>query len=75
MNKKRRNAIKNIVSSLEKTSDLIQSVIDEEQDCISNIPDNLQNSEKADAMEEAVSKLDDAYNDVCAAIDALLEIS
>ena len=74
MNKKRRETIKNIVSSLEKTSDLIQSVLDEEQDCISNIPDNLQGSERVEAMEEIVSKLDEAYNDICSVIDTLSDI-
>lgn len=74
MNKKRRETIKNIVSSLEKTSDLIQSVLDEEQDCISNIPDNLQGSERVEAMEEIVSKLDEACNDICSVIDTLSDI-
>ena len=74
MNKKRRETVKNIVSSLEKTSDLIQSVLDEEQDCISNIPDNLQGSERVETMEEIVSKLDEAYNDICSVIDTLSDI-
>lgn len=55
-------------------SDFIQSVTDEEQDCRSNIPDNLQNSERAELMEDAVSKLDEAYNDICNAIDILSNI-
>ena len=35
---------------------------DEEEECYYNLPDAIQESERGEAMQDAISQLDDAYN-------------
>lgn len=60
MNKQRRKDIDTIISSLEEIREQIQTVLDEEQDYLDNIPENLQNSERYETAETAVSELEEA---------------
>lgn len=60
MNKNRRASIRIALDYLEKAIDLIRIAKDEEEDALSNMPDNLQNSEKYDAIENAIDNLEDA---------------
>lgn len=82
MNKNRRKAIADIVTKveeivadtrekLEELQTSIESVRDEEQDYLDNIPENLQGSERYETAEQAVDNLDSAASSIEELIDAL----
>lgn len=69
MNKRRREMLKSAIIFLDRASSIISNALDQEQDCLDNMPENLQTSDRyehmevaIDHLEEAVSHLDDARN-------------
>ena len=64
MNKRRRLSIKTAISYLDMALDLIRNAKYEEQDSLDNMPENLQSSERCDAMEEAIDNLEDAISSI-----------
>ena len=73
MNNQKREKLKLARSFLSKASDIVSSVLDDEQDCLDNMPDNLQYSDKYEKMEAAISKLEDGLNNIEAAEECLEE--
>ena len=51
MNRGRRSSLKEATSLLDRAISLISDARDEEQDCLDNLPENLQNSERYESME------------------------
>ena len=69
MNKQRRKGIDQIINmleniDLEEIKDSIQDIIDEEQQTFDDMPENLQQSERAEAMEDAINSLEEAQSDL-----------
>ena len=62
MNKARRKEIEDIIADLYILQDRIESVKDEEEEYLYNIPENLQSSERYEKAEESVDNLDSAYD-------------
>ena len=60
MNKQRRKDIDTIIQALEEIREQIQFVLEEEQEYLNNIPENLQNSERYETAQTAVSELEEA---------------
>ena len=60
MNQRRRLSLTNAKELLERAKTIVDGVRDQEQDSLDNIPENLQDSERAEKMEDAVSSLDEA---------------
>lgn len=60
MNKERRTKIERASNLLEQAKDMISEVSADEQYALDNIPENLQNSAKYSAMEDAIDALSDA---------------
>jgi hypothetical protein len=67
MNKARREAIDVAIAKIEEGKSELETLMEEEQDYLDNMPENLQSSEKGesaqaaiDALEGAVASLDDA---------------
>ena len=73
MNDKRRSKIYRAVSILETAFSLIDNARSEEQDCLYNMPENLEYSDRYEKMENAVDKLDDAAQGIQDVIDLLNE--
>lgn len=73
MNKARRKSIRQAMSYLDMAFNLVESARDEEKDCLDNMPENLEYSERYEKMENAVDKLDDAVSSIEEARDALEE--
>ncbi len=73
MNKKRRKQILQAVSLLEAAFGIAEMIRDEEQDCLDNMPENLEYSDQYEKMENAVDKLEDAISSIEEARDALEE--
>ena len=65
MNKQRRKEIDQVTSSLMAIDlvsilDAIQMIVDEEQQSLDELPENLQESERAGTMQEAIDSLEQA---------------
>lgn len=73
MNDKKRIKLKSACEYLVKAADIVSEVLDEEQDCLANMPDNLQYSDKYERMEAAVGELEDGLNDIETAQEHILE--
>ena len=73
MNNQKREKLKLARGFLSKASDIVSSVLDDEQDCLDNMPDNLQYSDRYERMEAAISKLEDGLNNIEAAEGCLEE--
>ncbi len=62
MNKIRRQKISDLKGRLEKLTDNLKIILDEEQDYYDNIPENLLGSERAETSEESIEQLTDAID-------------
>ena len=60
MNNKRRKYLSDIVVMLNDVYYKVESIKDDEQYCLDNIPENLSESERAEKIEDSVDCLDDA---------------
>lgn len=74
MNKQRRKAIAEAISTIEELVTDIENLCDEEQEYHDNMPENMQQGEKGEAAEAAVDALGNAAQLLDEAKDALGEI-
>lgn len=74
MNNQRRIRLRESSSLLSKALRIINAVKDEEQDALDNFPENLQNSERYTAMEDAIDNLDDAIESIEQASESINNI-
>lgn len=65
--------MKNAVPLLDRVFDIVSNVCDAEQDALDNIPENLQSSSRYENIEETISFLEDAMDDIEGAISNLQE--
>lgn len=73
MNNQRREKLKLARGFLNRASDIVSSVLEDEQDSLDNMPENLQYSDKYEKMEAAIGKLEDGLNNIEAADECLEE--
>ena len=62
MNKARRKAIKEACELIQRATEIITEVRDEEDEALNNLPESFQYGEKGEAMEEAIDTLSDAVD-------------
>lgn len=74
MNKNRRNWLTNVITALEQAKEEIESINSEEEEAYENLPDNLKESEMANAMYDNMDSLTSAADDLESVIDNLQEI-
>ena len=74
MNAQGRKEIAKYIASLEEIKDKLDSMMDEEQDKFDNMPEGLQESERGEAMQEAIKQLETACDNLDEVISALEEI-
>ena len=60
MNKARRKSLQQIINRIEEIKADFEGILEEENECFDNIPENLQGSERYETAEEILSYLDDA---------------
>lgn len=75
MNKNDRKQVSKWVEQLESIKSSIEEMQETEQDKFDNLPEGLQESERGEAIEEAVSQLEEAVDNINEAIDNLQEIA
>ena len=74
MNSRRRTQILiNALPLLDRVFDIVNNVCDEEQDALDNIPENLQSGSRYEKIEEAISFLEDAMDEIEGAVSNLQE--
>lgn len=71
MNNDRRKSIDKIISALEGLLSDAETIRGEEQDAFDNMPESLQQGEKGDKAQEAISNLEEAISSIESARDAL----
>lgn len=71
MNDTRRKRIMKLVDQLSDISEELETIRDEEQEYIDNIPENLQSSERYEKAENALDNLDSAWNSIDDILDYL----
>ena len=64
MNKERREQLSRAQKMLDDASGIISAALDQEQDCIDNMPENLLDSERVQKMELAIDNLESAINSI-----------
>lgn len=64
MNKERRRLLVVVLRHLSIATDLLKEVLDGEKDALSNVPENLQDSERATTMDNAIDSLYDIIDDM-----------
>ena len=60
MNAQRRKAISKLLDQIEDIQSCIEMYRDKEAECCYNLPDSILESERGDAMRNAITQLDDA---------------
>ena len=73
MNNTRRKSIQHVIDRLEELRQEIETLQEEEQSALDNLPESLQESERGQAMAEAVDNLEYAAGSVCEAVEYLTD--
>ena len=71
MNAKVRKEIAKHIASLNEIKDKVESIMENEQEKYDNMPEGLQDSERADEMLEAIDNLDSAVSSIEDAVEYL----
>lgn len=74
MNKKKRKMINELIDVLKNVSNKLSYSLDEEVMCMTNMPENLQDTEQYMMIEEAVDKLEGAVYRTEDVIESLKEV-
>lgn len=71
MNNKRRLLLQEALRCLQRSLEIVSSVKDDEDDALFNMPENLQSGDRYEKIENAVSSLEDAEDNISSAIDSI----
>lgn len=73
MNDARRKALRNIIEKLDDLMSDLECLKEEEEDYKDSMPENLQNPERYEKADEAISNLEEACDSLQSAIDYIDE--
>ena len=74
MNNRRRKKIEILSTEIEKLSNCIQDICDEEQECLYNMPENLQGTDRYSKAEECCEQLEECIDLLSEVIDIMEEV-
>ena len=74
MNKQNRRELQGYVDSLEEIKSNIETMMEDEQSKLDNMPEGIQESERGEAMQNAIDNLESTSSSLEEAIDYLNEI-
>lgn len=74
MNKVRRKKIKTIAIELKNINNELSKLLDEENYCFDNMPENLQNSFRGNNSEDAIEIMEESIEKIKEIIDELITI-
>ena len=64
MNNKRREALQGVYNALDMAEDRLSVILDEEQNCLDNMPENLEYSDRYEKMENAIENIESAIEKI-----------
>ena len=73
MNKKRRELIRSAMPFLTQAASIIEQAAEQESDCLDNMPESLQDTDRYEKMEKAVENLEAALEHIENAQDCISE--
>lgn len=73
MNKKRRELLQSAMPFLTQAANIIERATEQESDCLDNIPESLQDTDRYEKMEKAVENLEAALEHIDDAKDCVAE--
>lgn len=71
MNNTRRELLSRVGALLDQAYGIVSTALDQEQNCLDNMPENLQDSERYQKMESAVDNLESAVDSIEEAKDSI----
>lgn len=71
MNKDRRKKIGTAIDYLQYAYDIVDSTRDEEQECLDNIPESFEGTDRYIKIEDAIDDMDEALDSISSAIEEL----
>lgn len=74
MNAERRKELASIIERLGNLKDDLESVRDQEEECFDNLPEQLQVSERGEAMQENYEEMDGILGDLEDIVNRIQEI-
>jgi hypothetical protein len=74
MNKLRRKQLAKAVELMEQAMAILEAVKDEEQEAFDNLPESIQYGQQGEQMEENISTMEEHFDNLSEAIEALSEI-
>ena len=74
MNSKRRKGLRDACNHLNIAVEVLEDIVSEEQDCLDNTPENLQESEAYADREDMIDGMQDAIDDIKSSVDTLSEM-
>ena len=74
MNSKRRKRLRDACNHLNIAVEVLEDIVSEEQDCLDNTPENLQESEAYADREDMIDGMQDAIDDIKSSVDTLSEM-
>ena len=73
MNNNRRKRLREIEEALDKCWSLLSDIFDEETECLDNIPENLQDTDRCEKMRMYADSIEDACGFVEEALSSVRE--
>lgn len=73
MNKQRRKNLENIIDHLDALRITLEELRDEEQEAFDALPEGFQTTERREAMEAAISSMEEALDNIDYAISSIEE--
>lgn len=73
MNKKRRDLLQSAIPFLTQAANIIDRAAEQESDCLDNVPESLQETERYEKMEKAVENLESALEHIDNAKECISE--
>ena len=64
MNKERRNRLSEISDLVGDAIDQLEEIMEEEQEALDSLPESLQSSSKGEAMDEAITSMQDIMDEL-----------
>lgn len=73
MNKKRRELLKSAIPFLTQAANVIERAAEQESDCIDNMPESMQDTDRHEKMERALENLEAALEHIENAQDCIAD--
>jgi hypothetical protein len=74
MNKSRKSRLSKINADLETLKDSLDTIMNEEEEAFGNLPESIQDSDRGQAMQDAIDNLAEATDSIQSALDSLTAI-